>query len=144
MPLRGGPIALLSAHCLRRSLLSQALTRFTGRNSAKATAAAAVATASSITDDTPNGQTKHCGDFSVVPPASPKRGRAKNHVPAVHGAISYLRWRSKYVREYRGGLYVAYNGKHHEMPHNAVTVSEVRFHSLVLHCTNTSAWTCPD
>lgn len=41
---------------------------------------------------------------------------------------------SKYVREYKGGLYVAYNGKHHETPYNAVTVSEVRFHCIALHC----------
>jgi hypothetical protein len=64
---------------------------------------------------------------SVMPPPSPQHGKAKKHLPAVHGAISYLRWRSKYVREYKGGLYVAYNGKHHETPYNAVTVSEVRF-----------------
>ena len=59
-------------------------------------------------------------------PASHKGSKAKKPLPAVHGAISYLRWRFKYVREYEGGLYVAYNRKHHETPYNAVTVSEVR------------------
>ena len=114
---------------------TQIAIRCTGRNGAKAAATAAAATTSSVTDETCNGQPTGRGDPGAVPPASPKRGKAKKHLPAVHGAISYLRWRSKYVREYKGGLYVAYNGKHHETPYNAVTVSEVRFHCLALHCT---------
>jgi hypothetical protein len=80
-----------------------------------------------------------------VPPASPKRGKPTKHLPAVHGAISYLRWRSKYVREYKGGLYVAYNGKHHETPYNAVTVSEVRGKetlSISLPCITSGASSC--
>ena len=64
----------------------------------------------------------------MLPPASHKGSKAKKHLPAVHGAITYQRWRSKYVREYKGGLYVAYNRNHNEAPYNAVTVSEVRSH----------------
>ena len=50
----------------------------------------------------------------------------------VEGAASYLRWREKYVRKYRGGLYVAYNDKRHEEPANAVTVSEAWFYTLTM------------
>ena len=46
-------------------------------------------------------------------------------LPTPNGGITYERWRSKYVREYHGGLYVAHNAKHLLLPANAVTVSEV-------------------
>ncbi len=59
-------------------------------------------------------------------PATLPRGRSKAKTrPTAGEPISYERWRSKYVREYRAGLYVSYNGKHHEEPAHAVTVSEV-------------------
>lgn len=58
---------------------------------------------------------------------TPRRGgKAKKSLPAVDGGMTYQRWRSKYVREDCGGLYVSYNGKHNQEPSNAATVSEVR------------------
>ena len=101
--------------------------RCSGRNSNKAAASPAAAATSVLTTEVSNGLVPNGAHARVTPPPSPKRSKAKRHLPAVDGVISYERWRSKYVREYRGGLYVAYNGKHHETPHNAVTVSEVRF-----------------
>ena len=52
--------------------------------------------------------------------------------PAVHAPSPLTlppaadeRWRAKYIKDYEGGLYIAYNGRHHEEPQSAVTVSEV-------------------
>lgn len=95
----------------------------TGRSGAKA-AAAAAAIASVITVGPANGPLAATVAAQQVP--APGRGNGKKLLPAVNAAISYQRWRAKYVREYRGGLFVAYNGKHLEEPANAVTVSEVR------------------
>ena len=135
VPVSLAPISGAKSSLLESRLLSNSSTAScTGRNGTKAAAAAAATAASSTADETSNGQPTNRCDPAAVPPASPKRGKPKKHLPAVHGAISYLRWRSKYVREYKGGLYVAYNGKHHETPYNAVTVSEVQFHCIAVLC----------
>ncbi len=43
------------------------------------------------------------------------------------------RWQAKYIQDYEGGLYIAYNGHHHEEPQSAVTVSEVPPPSFLPH-----------
>lgn len=80
----------------------------------------------------------------AAPPPQPRSSKGKKPLPAVSGAISYKRWRSKYVRTYQDGLYVAYNGKHREEPANAVTVSEVgpRYEPPHMSKTATAARSC--
>ena len=38
--------------------------------------------------------------------------------------IQYDHWRQRYVRQYKEGLYVAYNDEGHLKPKDSVTVSE--------------------
>jgi len=94
----------------------------------EATAAAAAAAAVAAAAVAPTEASGY------VPPELLRHGSDLSRIPSqtAEGCINYARWREKYVKEYQGGLYIAYNGKHHEKPPSAVTVSEATGYGLLV------------